>query len=61
MSVLLLFCLFMLCSTSVIALQIVLINIRMKVLQNGRLTDFQKGQIVCVRLAGASLPKMATL
>ena len=50
----------MLCSANVIALQIVLINIHMKVVQNGRLTDFQKGQIVCVRLAGASLPKMAT-
>jgi hypothetical protein len=33
----------------------------MKELQNGRLTDFQKGQIICTRLAGASLPKMATL
>jgi hypothetical protein len=33
----------------------------MKVLQNGRLADFQKGQIVCALLAGASVPKMASL
>jgi hypothetical protein len=33
----------------------------MKVLQNGRLAGFQRGQIVGARLAGASVIKRATL
>jgi hypothetical protein len=33
----------------------------MEVLRNGRLSDFQKGQSVCARLAGASVIKTATL
>ena len=49
--------LFVLCSASVNALQIVF----RKNLYVGDFTDFQKGQIVCAPLAGASITKMATL
>jgi len=33
----------------------------MKILKNGRLSDFQKGQIVCACLVGAYVTKTATL
>ena len=37
-----------------------MVTVRVKVLQNGKLVGFSKGQIVAARLAGASVTKTAT-
>ena len=38
-----------------------LVTVRVKVLQNKRLSDYQRGQFVCASLAGACVTKTATL
>jgi hypothetical protein len=57
---LLFFCHFTLCSSTVNASQVLFSN-GMKELQNEGLSDFQKGQMVFTRLAGASVNKIVTL
>ena len=38
-----------------------LVTVRVKVLQNRRLSDFQRGQFVCASVAGACVTKTVTL